>query len=104
MHVISFNNPVMLQNIIIKLEFPFHNLSAQRFVTLIMHIWNLVAPMLSTYLYIYSTVRKLSLELKFCYFANGRFAYLNPAYYYVFRTLSMIAYIIEIQKSKFSNI
>ena len=29
---------------------------------------------------------------------------LNSAYNYVFRNLSMIAYMIEIQKSKFANI
>ena len=29
---------------------------------------------------------------------------LNSAYYYIFRNLSMITYIIEIQKSKFANI
>ena len=29
---------------------------------------------------------------------------LNPAYYYIFWNLSMIAYIIEVQKSKFANI
>ena len=28
----------------------------------------------------------------------------NFAYYFIFRNLSMIAYIIEIQKSKFANI
>ena len=29
---------------------------------------------------------------------------LNSAFYYIFRNLSIIAYIIEIQKSKFANI
>ena len=29
---------------------------------------------------------------------------LNPAYYYIFWNLSIIAYIIEVQKSKFANI
>ena len=29
---------------------------------------------------------------------------INSAYYFIFRNLSMIAYIIEVQKSKFANI
>ena len=29
---------------------------------------------------------------------------LNSAYYYIFRNLSMIAYVIEIHKSKFANV
>ena len=46
----------------------------------------------------------MSLKFQFRYFANGKFTKLNSASFYVFRKLSMIAYIIEIQKSKFANI
>ena len=40
----------------------------------------------------YPTKRKVSLEFKSCYFANGKFANINSAYYYILRNLSMIAY------------
>ena len=40
----------------------------------------------------YTTERKFSLESKFCYFANGKFANINSAYYYILRNLLMIAY------------
>ena len=35
--------------------------------------------------------------------ANGKFAEFEFTYYYIFRNLTMIAYTIEIQKSKFAN-
>ena len=54
--------------------------------------------------YMYPSGRKFSLRFKFRDFANGIFAKLKFAYYFIFWNLSMIAYIIEIQKSKFSNI
>ena len=44
------------------------------------------------------TGRKFLFEVKFRYFANGTFAY------YIFRNLSMIVYLTEIQKSKFAII
>ena len=44
----------------------------------------------------YPAGRKLSLEFILCYFAYGYD-------YYTIRNLSMIAYVIETQKSKFSN-
>ena len=49
----------------------------------------------------YTKGRKFLLKLKFTYFANGKSAYLNSAYYYIFENLSMIAYIIESRRSKF---
>ena len=55
----------------------------------------LVAFLLPTQ--IYHTGRKFSLEFKFRYFANGKFAQLKSTYYNIFRNLSIIAYMIEIQ-------
>ena len=52
----------------------------------------------------YPTVRKFSLEFDFRCFANGKLLYLNAAYYYIFESLSIIAYMTEIQKTKFANI
>ena len=44
------------------------------------------------------TERKFSLEFKCHYLTNGKFPInLNPAYYYIFRKVLMIAYVIEIQ-------
>ena len=50
------------------------------------------------------TGRKFSSEFKFCYFPHGEFDKFTFAYYFNFGNLSMIAYIIEMQKSKFANI
>ena len=50
----------------------------------------------------YPTRRKFSLEFKFRYFANS--LNLNSTINYIIRNLSMIAYVIEIQKSKFASI
>ena len=44
------------------------------------------------------------MEFKFRYLANDKFAKFNSTYYYIFRNLSTVAYINEIQKSKFANI
>ena len=52
----------------------------------------------------YPTGRKFSLEFKLRYFATGKFANLNSTYYDIFMNLSMIAYIVETQNSKFANI
>ena len=52
----------------------------------------------------YPTGRKFSMGFKFCNFANGKIAKFRFACYFIFRNLSMIAHIIEIQKSIFSNI
>ena len=45
---------------------------------------------------LYPTGRKFSFEYKFCHLA--KYQNLNSAYYHIFRKLSIIAYIIEIQK------
>ena len=52
----------------------------------------------------YPTGRKFSLEFKFRYFTNGKFAIFKFRLLVYFRNLSMIGNIIEIQKSKFANI
>ena len=44
------------------------------------------------------TGRKVSLEYQFHYFATDKFAKFKFRFYYISRNLSMIAYIIEIQK------
>ena len=49
----------------------------------------------TNYICPYPTGRKFSLEFKLK-------LHLNPAYYYIFRNLSIVAYMI--QKSKFANI
>ena len=48
----------------------------------------------------YHTGRKFSLEFKICYFAHGKSAKLKFRLFLYFRNLSIIAYIIEIQKTK----
>ena len=55
-------------------------------------------------MHVYPTGRKFSLEFKFCYFADGKFAKFKFRFYSFFKNFSMIAYIIEIQKSKLANI
>ena len=54
----------------------------------------------------YPTGRKFSLKFKFCYFVKGKFIKFKSRLFFriFFKNLSMVAYIIEIQKSKFSNI
>ena len=48
---------------------------------------------------------EISLEFKFSHFANGEVAEFKfRLLFYFFRNLLMIAYITEIQKSKFANI
>ena len=47
---------------------------------------------------------KFPLEFKLCYLANGKFAKFYFRLLFYFGDLSMMAYIIETQKSKFANI
>ena len=57
--------------------------------------------MLGDFVTKYYTVRKISLEFKFDILLIANSLNLNSAYYYIFRNLFMIAYITEIQRSKF---
>ena len=52
----------------------------------------------------YPRGRKFSLGFEFQYFANGKFAKFKFRLLLYFWSLLMIAYIIEMQKSKFANI
>ena len=52
----------------------------------------------------YSTGRKFSLDLNFTNSLMANLLNLNSALYCTYRNLSMKAYMIEIQKSKFANI
>ena len=42
--------------------------------------------------------KKISLKVNFCSFANGKSLKLNSAYYYDFKNLPKIAYMIELTK------
>ena len=53
---------------------------------------------------VYPTGNKFSSVFEFRYFANGKFAKFKSRLSSFFRNHSMIAYIIETQKSKFANI
>ena len=52
----------------------------------------------------YPIRRKSPLKFKYCNFANGKVAKFKTSYRSVFRNISMKAYTIEIQKTKFANI
>ena len=43
-------------------------------------------------------------KVNFAHFDNGYLLNLNSAYHYIFRNISMIAYMVEIQKSKIAYI